>query len=397
MRKNTNLILSKLGFKIKVMFRFFVFIFLSFIFINTNFHKALTEERKEFFNEVRGLGMGGAQIGTVNDGSAILINPAALGKLKEPTLVVIDPEISFNKEFLNVINFNLIRSFNFKKIFDKLKKEKGKTFHEKVQMFPSFTFTNFGFGLLAKYELNEEILVERKHESGRETVSSSSTKDLLLDYTNDLAFATGFSFRFFDGRIKLGVGLRFINRVEVNEKLDSNEIDMRLFKLATEGFGIGKDIGAVLTLPWVYVPSLSAVLRDVGDTNYDFLGGIFYDTDKRPIKTPQSLDLGFSFFSIMRERKMLSFSAELRDIFNSKEKGQSYRDDIMRRVHAGMEFNYHDKFFVRLGMNQMYWTLGFEMTRIYYQFQVAIYGEEIGLGKDRRESRRIVGKLSFRI
>ena len=39
-------------------------------------------ERREFYNGVRGLGMGGASVGVVNDETALLLNPAGMGKLR---------------------------------------------------------------------------------------------------------------------------------------------------------------------------------------------------------------------------------------------------------------------------------------------------------------------------
>ena len=40
-------------------------------------------ERRSFYEGVRGRGMGGAQIATVNDETALLVNPAGLGKLRD--------------------------------------------------------------------------------------------------------------------------------------------------------------------------------------------------------------------------------------------------------------------------------------------------------------------------
>jgi hypothetical protein len=44
---------------------------------------AVAAERYEFYNGIRGLGMGGAQVAVVNDETSLMINPAGLGKLRD--------------------------------------------------------------------------------------------------------------------------------------------------------------------------------------------------------------------------------------------------------------------------------------------------------------------------
>ena len=351
-----------------------------------------SEEKKEFFNEVRGLGMGGARVATVNDATAILVNPAALGKIREPVLNAVDPEISLNGETPSIINFHLIRSFNLKEILKEMKKRKGNIFHQKLQIFPSFAFTNFGLGILAKYELNEEILENSKKSN------STPNHDLFLSYVNDLAFATGFSLRFLDGRLKVGGSLRFVNRVEIHDHLNSDEVELTVSSLAREGFGIGKDIGMIFSLPWIYLPSVSAVWRDALDTQYDFLEGFFYGRDeeaRKPRKTRQSLDVGVALFPILANRKSLTFSAEFRDVFNAS-RSQNDKKDIFRKLHIGTELNVNDTFFLRLGMHQRYWAAGFEFNQTLFQWQFSTYGEEVGTKDKNFVDRRFVGKFTVR-
>ncbi len=51
------------------------------------------QERYETYNGVRMLGMGGAGVATVNDETALLVNPAALGKLRDVFVTIVDPEV----------------------------------------------------------------------------------------------------------------------------------------------------------------------------------------------------------------------------------------------------------------------------------------------------------------
>ncbi|MCB0357633.1 MAG: hypothetical protein KDD40_11525, partial [Bdellovibrionales bacterium] len=83
--------------------------------------------------------------------------------------------------------------------------------------------------------------------------------------------------------------------------------------------------------------------------------------------------------------------AEFRDALNVAEE-----EDVNRRIHAGIEFNFSDALFVRAGMNQRYWTAGLELAVMNYQIQLATYGEDIGPDNTPLEDRRYVGKFAYR-
>src|ERR1044072_8189109 len=50
-------------------------------------------EHIEFYKGVRQMAMGGASVGVVNDQTALILNPAALGKLREAYLTLVDPVV----------------------------------------------------------------------------------------------------------------------------------------------------------------------------------------------------------------------------------------------------------------------------------------------------------------
>ena len=68
----------------------------------------------------------------------------------------------------------------------------------------------------------------------------------------------------------------------------------------------------------------------------------------------------------------------------------------MKLIHAGMEFNFGDVFFMRAGYNQRYWTAGLELASEHFQYQLASYGEEVGTKDTPKEDRRYVFKFAFR-
>ncbi|MCB0391086.1 MAG: hypothetical protein KDD58_07340 [Bdellovibrionales bacterium] len=337
-------------------------------------------EREEFYVGIRGLGMGGAQIATVNDETALLVNPAGLGKLRNYFLTLADPEIHIGSETQAVIGTNILAPIDPQDILDLMNQptNQDKQMHAKLQIFPSAVFPNFGLGIFANYITNASV--------------DSTTNEFTYRYRSDLALVFGFNFRFWDGRIKLGFNVRAMNRNEINRTdIPTTSTNLTIKNLTTEGVAIASDVGAIFTMPWTMLPTLSVVYRDAGGTKYSLRDGLVNGASTEPQKTDATLDAAFALFPIAGKRTRVAFTAELRDSLNVAEE-----EDINRRVHTGIEFNFSDVLFVRAGMNQRYWTSGLELAVGNYQLQLATYGEDIGGDGTPLEDRRYVGKFAYR-
>lgn len=339
---------------------------------------ARAQEFADFYTGVRQLGMGGAYTAVVNDETAILTNPAGLGKVRDYTFTIIDPEIHGSFENTKVAKLdNFTKVFSVQGLLDALNQSKGTHWHAKVQVFPSFIVSNFGIGLHAKYSYDAEV--------------SEDGTIYRLDYVNDYAAALAYNFRFFGGILKLGVAGRLVNRVEVHEDLDATATSLELDTIAREGMGFGSDIGVILTAPVVLLPSISAVVRDVGGTSYTLSDGLFHSTEFRPERTSQRIDAGVAIFPILANHVRATLTAEVHDVTTLSEE-----ENKMKRFHAGGELNVADFFFLRAGANQGYWTAGIELASESFQLQAASYGEELGVGANKKEDRRWVGKFTLR-
>jgi hypothetical protein len=337
-------------------------------------------ERYEFYNGVRQMAMGGAAIAVVNDESALLLNPAGLGKLRDYILTVADPEIDVSQNIEKIVGTDVLGTMDPQAVLNKLNDgNQDEHLHARAQVFPSLVVPNFGIGLFAKYSMDAEV--------------NSETSKYDIDYLNDMALVLGFNFRIWDGRIKFGFNTRFVNRAQIHDSFDDSSTDLTVNGLADEGVGIGSDLGVVLTAPWDWLPTLAAVWRDVGGTAYDVREGLFIKTedDRRPDHTPQSLDVALALFPIGGKRTRFTWTAEYQDVLTSGDE-----TDQMRRLHTGLELNWADAAFLRAGMNQRYWTAGLELSMGNIQLQLASYGEEIGTKEKTREDRRYNAKFSYR-
>ncbi len=341
---------------------------------------AFNNEIDEFYVGVRSQGMGGAYVNVVNDETAILTNPAGLGKLRDYTLTFFDPEFtgSFNNtDIVNASNFTDATSIQG--LLDKLNLARGKHWHAKTQLFPSFVAPNFGVGILSKFQYNASV-----DETGT---------TYRFDYVNDWAMALAYNFRGLGGILKVGVAGRLINRAEVHRDLPANSTGLELNAFKAEGMGLAADFGVVATAPIAGLPALGVSVRDAGNTSYNLREGMFNATTDRPRDTEQSVDVALSAQPILGNRVRATVTIEYHGVATALKPAE---EDALKRSHAGVEFNFSDFAFLRAGANQGYWTGGIEFATQRFQLQAASYGEEIGTPSGRKEDRRWVGKFALR-
>lgn len=355
-----------------------LWITLSMVFILLMHTPSSAAERREFYNSIRCQAMGGACVAITSDETSLLVNPSALGKLRNAYGTIFDPEVEFGSHlqgFLAEETFS--NPYSLEAVKGALDGKRNTYYHSKLQFFPSFVIKNFGFGLYGNYLLDAQM-----NDAGTE---------LMTYYRNDLAFVLGFNLRFFDGRVKLGFNTKLINRIEVDNPTLDPTGSLALKDIASEGVGLSTDVGLTLTAPWTFLPTFSAVLRDVGDTQFDAGNGVRLDTTGRPNIVEQDLDIAMAIFPIHNNNVRSAWTIEYRGVLSASDES-----DKAKLMHAGGEINIADKIFLRLGYNQRYFTGGFEFAAKNTQWQFATYGEEIGTNGAKKEDRRYAVKWSLR-
>ena len=340
---------------------------------------ALASERRSFYNGARGLAMGGAQLATVNDETALLVNPAALGKLRDYYGTILDPEV----EATNAIGqmnrgSSITNPFSVEDMKNTLNISREAYYHAKAQVFPSLVMKNFGIGLYGNYLLDGEM--------------NGAGTSLQTYYRSDMALVAGFNLPLWDGRIKIGVSAKLINRIEVdNPAVDpTGSVDMATIGV-TEGTGLSTDVGLILAAPVEWLPTITAVAHDVGGNSFDTSHGLRMTTTNRPTALKQDIDVAAAIFPIHANRVRSAWTVEYRGLLTGSDEV-----DKAKLIHAGAELNFSDMFFVRAGYNQRYVTGGIEFSTERMQFQLSTYGEEIGTSSNPREDRRTAVKFAFR-
>ena len=341
-------------------------------------------EKINFYNGARSLGMGGVSAAVVNDETALAVNPAALGRLRDFYGTILDPELDIGSKSLDIYRAQAFsQPTKIDDVLPAMITSLGTYYHAGTHLFPSFVATNFGIGLLVSSQL-----------SGQAT--SATQADLF--YRNDMALLLGYNLRLWDGRIKLGFTGKVISRIELNEATlnpaaQNNDNDtLAAAGLLKEGTGIGADVGLLLTAPWTMLPALGLVVHDVGNTAYtNTLYSRLSSAVAKPDTSLQDADVALSLSPIHQNNMRSVWTIEYKGALTA-----SNETDKAKLIHFGTEFNFSDVLFLRAGYNQRYWTAGAELAGEKFQFQLASYGEEVGTSTNTQEDRRYVLKVAFR-
>jgi hypothetical protein len=341
---------------------------------------AFAGDHYEFYQGIRQMAMGGAAIGVVDDETALALNPAGLGRLREPYITLADPVADLGSQDDQIAggSANLPGLTDPQKALNAANNNPGAHLHGMGEIFPSLVFPNFGIGVLGRFQEDAEL--------------DAAKTAFDFEYENDFALVMGFDVRFWSGIIKLGVNGRLIDRSEISQpNINPTSTTLTTSSMLTEGMGFGTDVGLILTAPIAWLPSVSAVVRDIGRTTYDMRGGLIHSTTSTPNSTPQTVNAAFTIAPIMGKHFRSLWTVEYEDISNA------WQDDVTtRHYHGGVEFNVSDFLFIRGGYNQGYWTGGIELAIQNYQIQLTSYGEEVGTSSNLQEDRRYMGGFAIR-
>jgi hypothetical protein len=315
---------------------------------------------RPFYQAGRALAMGGAYTAVGTDFEAVYYNPAGIAKRNRPRIKLIDIETTVSQGFVSLFDGSYTKFMNLQKILEDVENRPGQPYGIGMSFLPQFLIRNFSLGVLFRGQ-------------------SEATYDATTTNTNIYSFADlgaylHYGVAFGGGIFKLGVGGKMLNRAELDRDYTAAEIGAGSLSFATqwkEGLAVGADVGVLLTLPVVSLPTFGVSVQDVGRTTFQDQR-LFFSADSAPQGTPepleQTINVGYSMI-FKHARGMRSVLAiDYKDV-------TGVDGNYLDHLHAGFEFNSSDVFFLRAGVNQgRYWTagLGFELGGLGIEF--ATYG-----------------------
>jgi hypothetical protein len=335
----------------------------------------------EWLSTTRALTMGNVGIANANDGAtAMFYNPAALARQKKITVELFNPQFDMGTGVFTMGgSSNIGKHSALSRVRPLLSLNKNSVSSVGFSLYPNISAQNFNFGILMKAE----------------GASVDDGTNLIYRSRYLLIPSMALSMGAIGGRFRLGLALRGI-QISENDKsvLNTTTTSIGYSTDMAEGFGIGLDAGALLSLPWASLPTLGFVARNVGDTSFPSAASfsIAAGTSTQRDKIKMTYDGGFSIAPKLGQKSTFTFAADFRDIMNAH--GISDK----RRLNLGFEIDYQRVLFFRAGFGRGYWTAGMGIGSRYGSLDLGTYSEELDATRfngieDRRVSLRFGSKF----
>lgn len=343
----------------------------------------------------RALGMGNAFVGVADDYGALWYNPAGLARLTETQtnleLVHAGADTKVPK-FYNDIN-TVSKANDLTQTINLLESNYGNHYSARIGALNAY-FAGKGWAFaFVPLDFTLEMRVAQTVGAQLQVVAHQDTT---------LAYGRGWNIDIGSGGSKLSLGttLKAIYRGYFNKSISAIELalDSNLLKAedAAEGMTVDADLGILYTpqVPrWVFFkPSFGATVRNVVD--YGFKSN-FHFIDKnsgQPDKLERRFDVGTMLempdWWIWKTR----LAADIRDMGHSNW-------TFKKGLHMGAEFLWKIKSWWqggwRIGVNQGYFTAGFNGDFAMFRLDLVTYGQENGTSDSPKATRVYMAKMSL--
>jgi hypothetical protein len=345
-------------------------ILIAFFFLGT----ASAEELPEYGLSVKGLGMGNAYTGHASGHDAINYNPAAFARMQG---------LQFRLMGLGV-GLNGLDSYDeYADIFDNsddvaatLNALYGRPVWARLDYQASLSAGPFIVGAYARNNLSF-------------TLTNPALPYLDTNLYSDLVLFGGTGVQIIPQIFEIGFMAKRITRYASAGDITAStlaHLDSDFIETTSNQTGVayGVDVGAKLTLPGDWHPSVGFAWQDIGDTKFSFSA-----TNPAPqtIENRMNLALGMEkdFFGVAKLRPAVEFK-----MLN----GSSTDVQIGKKLHAGLELEL-PILTLRGGFNQGYYTYGASFDFWFFQVDAASYAVELGEYVGQQEDRRYIIQLTM--
>ncbi len=291
--------------------------------------------------------------------SGLFYNPANLAKIRKYNFEGLNYSIQGSTPWVSNFSTNSLGILNLNSFAPTMITNSGQRFGAGWSFFPTMSLPYLTFGVLAQSEF-----------SGRYNGNNTLTYRVV----SQLIPSVGVGFRLFDGVLRVGYSLQFVNEAVGNPTV-STQSALNYGNGLSQGSALSHNFGLSLVIPSALLPTFSVIARNAFNANYGSFS-LFQFTQSStgvPATESMTLDGALAFNLRMTSGVTTHWSIAYRDI-----QDLSNCPGLMAHLGAGVELAFLDSFFMRLGIRTGYPSAGLGIKKPGTEISLAWYTEEVG-------------------
>lgn len=328
---------------------------------------------------VRPLGMGGAFTAVADDQNAIDYNPAGLSRARSFGLGIVNPMVEVSEDSYDFYkDFDDIDQDNTTEVAELLRKYVGDNFHIKVaaDIYTGFRIGNAGVMVAGVGRGYADMAI-------RNPTYPELHLNSVVDYGGQVG--VGYELPMVPG-LSLGIGVKVLNRTSIDEvytavDIADDDFGDTLKDDQKDGSDASFDLGMIWTREIEGLTRVSLGLAGLNIKKMDFGEARDQETQYNAGVALEQTFFGFT----------LTEALDYHDITDNLEGDGSTE----KKLHMGAELKFPFLLAVRAGLSQGYYTAGATVDFKLIRFDVATYGEEMGVYAGQKEDRRYVAQVSM--
>lgn len=327
----------------------------------------------EFVTSARALAMGNAYINKVDDSWSAFYNPAGLGTVRKPQFHLFNAHLEGSSTMLNIVSNGPAYeipgkykdTFDLKNLRTDLATRQGKLAHSRFNLFPNITVRGLTLGYLFS-------------QRNRGIINKDTANEFEANERRDQGPVMALNASLFGGVFKLGATAVYLSRRELYKSFaPTTPVNTLTANDYQNGSGLQVTAGARLTLPFDMLPTVSAVLRNATNNNWERIEGA-----GAPDRIKQTVDLGLSITPQIGKITRVHLEANLKDTSNS------YETNIKRRIAAGAELDFNRRLFLRSGWGDGWGSGGIGVRARTFILDISTYAVDRSQDSFRKEEDR---------
>ncbi len=320
----------------------------------------------------RPLGMGNAFVAVSDDYNALFYNPAGLARIPEWTGTFFEMgfEVSQSTWRLKneLQNFGQGSTGGNQEAIDFINRHIGENHHAAMFLTPHLIIPGFGIGAGLEFEMT--AMFHRQ-------ISAD------LSFGPRLILPIAYAHSFWDDRLKIGGGLKFVARGGVDREFSIEEIsafsssgdsqdpsEPEIGDYVEGGSGFGADFGILFTPIKTMEPTLGLSIMDLGGTPYSTKLNVAGKALGTPDSRLPSVNTGVSIKPIQTEKTYLLLAADAH--------ATNQPEHYSKKLNLGMEWGYSKILKLQTGLHQGEWTAGMQFDVRLLKLRIVSYKEQIG-------------------